>query len=90
MATTLFRGGADTHTVMAAGGWASAEAMSKYVLVDIGAARRGYDEAQRRLAKEQHLYPPPQPFRPPSFWRGAERKRANSRAREPVGDVACK
>jgi integrase/recombinase XerC len=57
MATTLFRGGADTHTVMAAGGWASAEAMSKYVLVDIDTARRGYDEALRRLAKEQNSAP---------------------------------
>ncbi len=57
MATTLFRGGADTHTVMAAGGWASAEAMSKNVLVDIDTARRGYDEALRRLAKAQNSAP---------------------------------
>ena len=67
MATTLFRGGADTHTVMAAGGWASAEAMSKYVLVDIGAARRGYDEAQRRLAKEQQFVPTTTALSPAEF-----------------------
>ncbi len=57
MATKLFRGGADTHTVMAAGGWTSAEAMSKYVLVDIDTARRGYSEALRRLAETKHSAP---------------------------------
>jgi len=67
MATTLFRGGADTHTVMAAGGWASAEAMSKYVLVDIRTARRGYDEALRRLAKAQHSAPSTTVLSPAEF-----------------------
>jgi site-specific recombinase XerD len=67
MATTLFRGGADTHTVMTAGGWASAEAMSKYVLVDIEAARRGYDEAHRRLAKALQSAPTTTVLSPAEF-----------------------
>jgi len=57
MATKLFLGGADTHTVMAAGGWASAAAMSKYVRVDIESAHRGYDDALRRLAEAKHSAP---------------------------------
>lgn len=67
MATSLVRGGADIHTVMAAGGWASAEAMSMYVLVDIEAARRGYDEAHRRLAKAQQSAPTTTVLSPAEF-----------------------
>jgi integrase/recombinase XerC len=67
MATRLFRGGADTHTVMAAGGWTSAEGMSKYVLVDTDTARRGYDEALRRLAEAQHSAPSTTVLSPAEF-----------------------
>jgi site-specific recombinase XerD len=67
MATSLVRGGADIHTVMAAGGWASAEAMSMYVLVDIEAARRGYDEAHSRLAKAQQSAPTTTVLSPAEF-----------------------
>lgn len=67
MATALVRGGADIHTVMAAGGWGSAEAMSKYVLVDIDTARRGYDEAHRRLAKALQSTPTTTVLSPAEF-----------------------
>jgi site-specific recombinase XerD len=67
MATKLFRGGADIHTVMAAGGWTSAEAMGMYVLVDVDTARRGYDEAHRRLAEAKHFFPSKTVLSPAEF-----------------------
>jgi site-specific recombinase XerD len=57
MATRLIRGGADTHTVMGAGGWRSAESMAGYVLVELEVARRGYQEAMQRV-KDQKLSAP--------------------------------
>ena len=57
MASRLVRGGADTHTVMAAGGWKSAEAMAGYARVDHEVARRGYDEAMRRSFEQEKSAP---------------------------------
>jgi hypothetical protein len=46
-----------THTVMAAGGWKSAEAMAGYARVDHEVARRGYDEAMRRSFEQEKSAP---------------------------------
>jgi integrase len=51
MATNLAAGGADAATVMAAGGWATYEAMTNYAEVNNTVARRGYEEATARARK---------------------------------------
>jgi integrase/recombinase XerC len=50
MATRLAKGGANTTTIMGAGGWTSASAMAGYTKIDPEDARRGYDEAMRRAS----------------------------------------
>ena len=56
MASNLAAGGADAATVMAAGGWATYEAMTGYAAVNDSVARRGYEEATAR-AQELKLAP---------------------------------
>jgi integrase/recombinase XerC len=57
MASRLVVGGADLHTVMAQGGWVSADSAAGYAQVNSEVARRGYDEAMR-LSKEKRLSEP--------------------------------
>jgi integrase len=49
MASRLTSNGADAATVMAAGGWVTAQAMAGYARVNDTAARRGYDQAMERV-----------------------------------------
>jgi integrase len=49
MASRLTSNGADASTVMAAGGWVTARAMTGYARVNDTAARRGYDQAMERV-----------------------------------------
>lgn len=49
MASNLASGGASVSTIMGAGGWKSVSSMLVYTKNDEANARRGYDEAMRRL-----------------------------------------
>lgn len=57
MASNLVSAGADAATVMAAGGWKTYEAMCGYSRVDSEVARRGYEEAMRRIEHQKHEAP---------------------------------
>jgi site-specific recombinase XerD len=57
MATRLLRGGADTYTLMGAGGWNSAQAMAGYALVEADVAQRRYNEAMRRANEQKQSAP---------------------------------
>lgn len=57
MASNMLSAGADAATIMSAGGWKSFETMSWYAKSDDEVARRGYDEAMRRVEAEKHLIP---------------------------------
>jgi integrase len=49
MASNLASGGASVSTIMGAGGWKSVSSMLVYTKNDEANARRGYDEAMRRV-----------------------------------------
>jgi integrase len=53
MASRLTSNGANASTVMAAGGWVTAQAMAGYARVNDTAARRGYDEAMERVRSKK-------------------------------------
>jgi integrase len=53
MASRLTSNGADASTVMAAGGWVTAHAMTGYARVNDTAARRGYDAAMERVREDK-------------------------------------
>lgn len=57
MASNLVSAGADAATVMAAGGWRTYEAMCGYARVDAEVARRGYEEAMKRVQQQKRLTP---------------------------------
>lgn len=51
--TNLARNGADMATIMAAGGWTTASAMTGYTKIDDEMMRRGYTETMTRIAEQQ-------------------------------------
>jgi integrase/recombinase XerC len=55
MATNLAAGGASLSTIMGAGGWKSASSMLVYTKSDEVNARRGYDEAMRRINEQANI-----------------------------------
>jgi integrase/recombinase XerC len=67
MASRLVQGGAELHTIMAQGGWVSAESVTGYAKVDRDVARRGYDEAMRLSAQQRTIEPVRQTLTPAQF-----------------------
>lgn len=67
MATNLVSGGADAATVMAAGGWVTADSMAGYAAVDPALARRGYNEAMRRAHEQKEAGPRTRTLTPAEF-----------------------
>jgi integrase len=59
MATRLVRNGANAATVMAIGGWVTAQAMTGYAEVEDEVAFRGYSEAMRRVDESAKQTPKP-------------------------------
>jgi len=57
MATQLIQGGADLQTVMAQGGWISADSTTGYAQVDEDQVRRGYIEAMRSASDQKNASP---------------------------------
>jgi integrase/recombinase XerC len=57
MASNLVSAGADAATVMAAGGWKTYEAVCGYAHVDGEVARRGYEEAMKRVHQQKQQAP---------------------------------
>jgi integrase/recombinase XerC len=57
MASNLVSAGADAATVMAAGGWKTYEAMCGYARVDDEVARRGYEDAMKRVHQQKQQAP---------------------------------
>jgi len=57
MASNLVSAGADAATVMAAGGWKTYEAMCGYARVDSEVARRGYEDAMKRIKEAKYQAP---------------------------------
>lgn len=57
MASNLVSAGADAATVMAAGGWKTYEAMCQYARVDEDVARKGYDEAMKKMQEKKTATP---------------------------------
>jgi integrase len=55
MASNLASGGASLSTIMGAGGWESVSSMLVYTKNDEANARRGYDEAMRRLNERANI-----------------------------------
>ena len=55
MASNLASGGASVPTIMGAGGWKSVSSMLLYTKNDKANARRGYDEAMRRVNERSKL-----------------------------------
>lgn len=53
MASNLASGGASVSTIMGAGGWRSPSSMLVYTKNDEANARRGYDEAMRRIEERE-------------------------------------
>jgi integrase/recombinase XerC len=72
MASHLVSAGANAATVMEAGGWKTYEAMCGYARVDSEVARRGYEEAMKRVQEKKHEAPRKKPLSLSEF---LERKR---------------
>jgi site-specific recombinase XerD len=66
-ATNLVSGGADAATVMAAGGWVTADSMFGYAQVDPALACRGYNEAMRRASEQKEAGPRTRTLTPAEF-----------------------
>lgn len=67
MASNLASAGADAATVMAAGGWKTYEAMCGYARVDAEVARRGYEDAMKRVHEKKQQARRKKPLSLPDF-----------------------